>query len=229
MDTRELRIGQSRLARTFTLVELLTVIAIISVLAAMLLPALEKARGMARQTTCLNNLRQIGIGGSLYSDENGGLAPRVAYGSGVTAVYWHNALAPHIGVEGWPKYQVPSVSVTNNTVFHCPDWKIPSAYINYTGYGMNLYIPSMNGWGSMSDLTKWPRLGSSKQPGKQMFIADSGDWHLADSCLTAGLAGGYKFAIDRHNAGACILFCDLHVKWLPQAEILRSENEIYGK
>src|SRR5579862_9544438 len=81
----------------FTLIELLVVIAIIAILAAILFPVFAQAREKARQTTCISNLKQIGLGLAQYVQDYDEMYPYDHYAPSPTFdVNWFGAIYPYV-------------------------------------------------------------------------------------------------------------------------------------
>lgn len=120
-----------RRACAFTLTELLTVIAIIGILAAILIPTVGRVREAARASQCASNLRQIGLGISLYAGDHRGVMPGpISSGQGPTFVdqaftqtkvtgYLATFIAPYIAVN---EAKNSTGSVKANGMFKCSAW-----------------------------------------------------------------------------------------------------------
>jgi prepilin-type N-terminal cleavage/methylation domain-containing protein len=97
----------------FTLVELLVVIGIIAILAALLLPVLATAKERVKRTTCLNNLRQINLGVRMYADDSNDTSPSVGQATNQILMYCYRELMQnYVGLNG------PSSS--KDKLFDCP-------------------------------------------------------------------------------------------------------------
>lgn len=111
-------------ARAFTLIELLVVIAIIGILAAMLLPALNRAREKGRAAVCVSNLHQIMVAVRLYTDDHNGLMPPASYGS--NAQDWPKVLGPYMPQKGPVVTGSGGVNIAAaNPAFVCPSASYP--------------------------------------------------------------------------------------------------------
>jgi prepilin-type N-terminal cleavage/methylation domain-containing protein/prepilin-type processing-associated H-X9-DG protein len=194
MEKTLIGFGKRKASRAFTLIELLVVIAIIAILAAILLPVLSAAKRKAEQTTCINNLKQLGPGMQMYVQDNSDNFPGIAsryYGYQPSDwIYWrtNTALYPPFTkspiLTSIPGLQKPSLRcplddiATGRDSQNYPDGYGPYLFsYSFNGYGLdddknNLGMSSVIDTSSGAPVSYLFKENMVKNPGKKIMLAE---------------------------------------------------------
>jgi prepilin-type N-terminal cleavage/methylation domain-containing protein/prepilin-type processing-associated H-X9-DG protein len=189
-----------KLPRGFTLIELLVVISIISLLIAILLPALASARMRAKQIACSAKLKQWGILMNTYSmDQNSWLCPARPdpSNSNVNSQFWVGRYGYYVKISYW--------ETDPNSMYYCP----ASDSINGKSYAVNRVLgPESNPTSS----TTSRKIHQYPKPSSTLYMADSDETGDAWGWLLAGAGWPAKHQPKfRHIGSANLLFLDGHV------------------
>jgi len=208
--------------RGFTLIELLVVIAIIAILAAILFPVFARAREKARQSSCLSNVKQIGMGVLMYiQDSDERFPPK----------WWYYVHTPGVAYPLTTNYmtwaEMIASYVKNDQLFQCPNYQPSQTMMPYStfpfAYNYNGANPQYTNDYTTAGLDYAP-MGDIRAPATTVMIYDGWTmdswWVPSDqAALISGQPGSQNFnytywnIVKRHNDGCNICYVDGHGKW----------------
>ena len=176
----------SRYRAVFTLIELLVVIAIIAILAAMLLPALNKARERGMSSRCLGNVKQLGQYSSMYSMEYEDYIPLATNNPGESYT-WAPSWIPLLWRYAYPQDKsngsdiVAALDTANSNVFVCPSFRIEENC--HSGYSMNWSVNMKKDINTMPSAANQERrkVSFTKYPSRTFLIIDDSGFRTFSS------------------------------------------------
>jgi len=206
-------------AKRFTLIELLVVVTIIAILAAMLLPALGRARESARRTACAGHQRQLYMALSLYADEGDGLA-LLGYVTNNKQSQYFIRINSNEFVGGGRLYQLGYLNEASADLYFCPSrrnewhtrtgtqntWPPNGTGLTRSAWGWRTLAPGAVDWGTATQANVAAALRASPRVE-----------HLAGKAWFSDLTH-HNSALGHHlEAGANVAYGDGAVKWQPMS------------
>jgi prepilin-type N-terminal cleavage/methylation domain-containing protein len=217
---------QTLRARGFTLIELLTVIATIAILAALLLPILSKAKIKAQRTTCLSNLRQLGVACVLYRDDNNDYLPE-SYPVNNPEVWVQGDMTKPAEAGNADLIRQGKLYPYNQNVliYHCPADQgvtiagqvVPTA----RSYSMNCFMGARDPQlGPIPDTAAgfvpfYAKYSDIPNPSQLWVLLDEDERSINDGFFVTDPTGGIWFdfpamSLHRHNYSYTLSFADSH-------------------
>lgn len=198
----------------FTLMELVVVIGVVALLAALMLPVVQTARERAQRMNCSSNQRQLAAAFSSYATDWDGILPRWWTPDGGNP---NSTLGLQSGERDWAVDVLPYV--VNERLYACPGKKL------IRGYGFNLWLSIHDGYpvSSIEYPTRTLLITeiSGKQPSHSIY-----DFTIGSAPERFPLDRRFRFD-PRHDGGGNIVFADGHVKWVKSSQYTRWPRDAY--